>query len=755
MSKYSLVLRSDQPSLLVEFILTPGSHARIGSDLDAEICLPLTGLADVVCMIERDNLDNVYLSDSDGSGRHILQLPAVLPLQPYQFVLFQPVANALATAPTQATTVVRSRLLKRAIQGTAILVLVLLGCLLLVEYKQNGRSNAKYTEGKQVDPTSSVNPTGDSSQVAQGGVRLNNGGKEKNLPDSEVKANGVSKDLSSGSKADIKPVVEESKITESKSSDKSVEAKLDFEQLAKQVAPAVFMLEVKNEEGEVIGTGTAFAISGDGLAVTNFHVVNNGSSFTARTTQGAEFLVTKVVAVDEDVDLALILLKAQNLPFLELSDGGLPKIGAAVAVFGCPKGLMGTLSEGIISSIRSEGEIEGIALPNGGKLIQTTAAISSGSSGSPVIDGSGKFVGIAVSTIAGSAAQNLNFAIPVDALLKFKKESKLEMASALLMQKPQNKHTMRESEPVPNDVARADPVFDQMVKAINVADWIQASKLARGICQRHPESAIAHTFFGIALNNLELYDQAEIEIRASLAINPENGFVWGYLGTAQYCSKKTKEARESWRRALALVPDDASIWRRLATSYIVEQDFASAINPMENLRKVDRVEFERVIEVTRNLSFRSIGRDQLIAHFDAMTDAEADELPSVNIDALVTSLIDKFLRHGVGQDIQAELADYAPEVDPYFDHGRGTKASILKDITTYRAQWPIRTLKFIELVSSEQEDQSCVEAVFKLRYSASDGAKTRTGVVNQKITFRRFDDNWLVTSIETIEKFKE
>jgi S1-C subfamily serine protease len=198
-------------------------------------------------------------------------------------------------------------------------------------------------------------------------------------------------------------------------------AKFDLEALAQRIAPAVFRLEVKDAAGELVSTGTAFAISGDGLAVTNFHVVDGGESFIARTTQGAEFTVSGITATDPAADLALITIKASNLPFLEFGESAPLKVGTPVAVFGSPHGLSGTLPEGILSSRRTEQEFAGKLMPNGGEFLQVTAPISPispGSSGSPVIDQTGRVIGVAAAVLTGQGAQNLNFVIPIEALKK-------------------------------------------------------------------------------------------------------------------------------------------------------------------------------------------------------------------------------------------------------------------------------------------------------------------------------------------------
>lgn len=99
--------------------------------------------------------------------------------------------------------------------------------------------------------------------------------------------------------------------------------------------------------------------------------------------------------------MALLSVPTVSGKVLPLFDGEYPEIGEKIYAIGNPKGLSGTISEGIVSGLRSDGE---------SKLIQITAPISPGSSGGPVINNEGEVVGVTVGTIA--SGQNLNFAIP-------------------------------------------------------------------------------------------------------------------------------------------------------------------------------------------------------------------------------------------------------------------------------------------------------------------------------------------------------
>src|SRR5262249_5691796 len=149
--------------------------------------------------------------------------------------------------------------------------------------------------------------------------------------------------------------------------------------------------------------GTGFFITSN-IIVTNHHVVRDATRISAKMVASGKLLAVKrVINADAKRDLALLEVYDADAPSLELGGSSSLALGQEILVIGNPEGLEGTLSMGIISGFREFG---------GQQFIQISAPISPGSSGGPVIDSSGKVIGVTVAALR--EGQNLNFAIPSD-----------------------------------------------------------------------------------------------------------------------------------------------------------------------------------------------------------------------------------------------------------------------------------------------------------------------------------------------------
>lgn len=164
-----------------------------------------------------------------------------------------------------------------------------------------------------------------------------------------------------------------------------------------------------------IGGGTGFIITTDGMIITNRHVVDQeGAEYTVVLNDNTKY-DAQVLARDTVNDLAVLKIKADNLPVLDLGDSDKIKIGQTVIAIGNSLGeFSNTVTKGVISGINRRVEAGG---SNGSsevieEAIQTDAAINPGNSGGPLLDLFGKVIG--VNTAVSSEGQLIGFAIPIN-----------------------------------------------------------------------------------------------------------------------------------------------------------------------------------------------------------------------------------------------------------------------------------------------------------------------------------------------------
>ncbi len=161
------------------------------------------------------------------------------------------------------------------------------------------------------------------------------------------------------------------------------------------------------------GQGSGFILNQDGDILTNFHVVSNAQSLEVTLYNKRQYKA-KVLMTDKAHDLALIKIDAPGLQPATLATSRGLQVGQLVYAIGNPFGLSGTMTRGIISSIRS------IRGPMGNLIsdaIQTDAAINPGNSGGPLLNSQGDVIGMNTMIDTGGANQNagIGFAIPIDA----------------------------------------------------------------------------------------------------------------------------------------------------------------------------------------------------------------------------------------------------------------------------------------------------------------------------------------------------
>jgi hypothetical protein len=176
-------------------------------------------------------------------------------------------------------------------------------------------------------------------------------------------------------------------------------------EIAERATPSI--VSIRTEDG----LGTGFVVREDGWIATNLHVIfGAGERAVVTFTDKREFPVVEVLAANPAHDVALLRIDAKGLPTLPLGHSSGVRPGDPIVAIGHPLGLEDTVSNGLISAVRT--------IEDGTVMLQISAPIAPGSSGGPIFNDRGEVVGIATAIIVDPriGAQNLNFGVPIDDL---------------------------------------------------------------------------------------------------------------------------------------------------------------------------------------------------------------------------------------------------------------------------------------------------------------------------------------------------
>lgn len=187
---------------------------------------------------------------------------------------------------------------------------------------------------------------------------------------------------------------------------KGMAQNIDLTDLVPVCKPAIISITTYDNYNNEIASGTAFFINSSGTALSCYHVFEGASKAIVKTYGNKSYLVNNVIAQSKEKDIIKFSISNEmneSFKYLPIEKVELRE-GESIFVIGNPLGIYeNSVSNGIISSIRST---------DNGNIIQITAPISPGSSGSPLINKEGKAIGIISST--SKEGQNLNFAISIE-----------------------------------------------------------------------------------------------------------------------------------------------------------------------------------------------------------------------------------------------------------------------------------------------------------------------------------------------------
>ncbi|MDD8032084.1 MAG: tetratricopeptide repeat-containing serine protease family protein [Acidobacteriota bacterium] len=334
-----------------------------------------------------------------------------------------------------------------------------------------------------------------------------------------------------------------------------------------------------DEDGKVKAQGSGFFISKNGDIITNRHVVEDASKAEIKIGEGKVYAITGIVAEDEEYDLirASVDIAPELVNPIQLSYS-IPEVGERVIVIGSPLGLEKTVSDGIVSAVRE--------IPRFGKIIQITAPLSPGSSGSPVVNLKGEVIGIATFQIL--EGQNLNFAVPSERITKLElaKEKTLAewkssrrkewLASAgglyytgllHLWTEDIEKALIYFQKAVEKDPNYADAYFQIGYCYGQLKQYNDAIKAYKQAIRIKPDYAEAHCGLGAAYGNLGRSSEAIESLKQAIRIKPDYAAAHCNLGLAYGNLGRRSEAIESYKQAIRIKPDHAEAHCELGAAY--------------------------------------------------------------------------------------------------------------------------------------------------------------------------------------------
>ena len=195
----------------------------------------------------------------------------------------------------------------------------------------------------------------------------------------------------------------------------TLEEQSDLKKGINNIYEAVVYIEVSNNRG-VIASGSGF-IYKDGYILTNYHVIESGTSYKIIMSDNSE-IDAKYVNGDEYYDIAILKIEEKNKKKATLGDSSSIELGDTVFTVGAPLGkeYKGTITKGIVSGTNRMVSVElssGVYLM---EVIQTDASINSGNSGGPICNINGDVIGITSSKLKGTGVEGMGFAIPINSV---------------------------------------------------------------------------------------------------------------------------------------------------------------------------------------------------------------------------------------------------------------------------------------------------------------------------------------------------
>ena len=337
--------------------------------------------------------------------------------------------------------------------------------------------------------------------------------------------------------------------------------------LIRRVKPSVVSILTYDAKGEPLISGSGFFIR-PGEVVTNMHVIKGAQRVEIHTLdgKGRTYPVAGALAIDEEADLALLSVnlpeeKSRPLPVAT----ALPEEGEKIFLIGNPLRLEGSVSDGIVSAIRE--------VPALGRIIQITAPVSHGNSGSPLLNMRGQVIGIV--TVKVTNGQNINLALGASRI------AALERGQLTSFDQIGTKGRSSQGE------ALADLWYRGGIDSMWLGNYDNALNYFETAANRNPKRPETWIQIGYCKVKQGRTDEAIRAYQKALTLRPNSADAQNKLGDAYFFAGKFSEAIAAYQQAARLRPDEGEAYYNLALAYLEIGDREAAMAQSRLLASVD------------------------------------------------------------------------------------------------------------------------------------------------------------------------
>ena len=343
---------------------------------------------------------------------------------------------------------------------------------------------------------------------------------------------------------------------------------LTLPELVRRVKPSVVSILTYDAKGEPLISGSGFFVR-PGEVMTNMHVIKGAHRVEIHTLEGKgrTYPVLGALAIDDEADLALLKvdLPAERSRPLPITSA-LPDEGEQIFVIGNPLRLEGSVSDGIVSAIRE--------VPDLGRIIQVTAPVSHGNSGSPLFNMRGEVIGIV--TVKVTNGQNINLALGVSRITALHGSEPISFDQVVAKARP---GTQPE--------ALAEVWYRGGIDSLWLGNYDNALNYFETAANRNPRRPETWIQIGYCKVKQGRNEEAIRAYKRAIQLRPNSSEAYNKLGDAYFFGGRFEEAIAAYKEAARIRPDDAEAYYNLGLAYLETGDRESALAQAKRLDSLD------------------------------------------------------------------------------------------------------------------------------------------------------------------------